>query len=207
VQATVDIERRPTAVTMAIERPRDIAMKLQRGSESVLVTVTGGSAYMKANSSFWEHAAHARGPALGLVAGRWLEVSPHEGFEGLYKSLNASKWARCLTEDHGTLSVDGIATTGGQPAVVLVDHGDRPGTAPGKLYVAASGPPWPLRAVATGLPRPGAEPSGECAESGEPVRPGQELTFSDYDHDFGIAAPPGAVPLHELLRPNGAAAA
>ena len=62
--------------------------------------------------------------------------------------------ARCLTEDHGTLSAGGTTSINGQPAIVLRDAGDLPAPGPGR-FSCHDRPPYPLRLNATGRQRPG----------------------------------------------------
>ncbi|WP_272476666.1 hypothetical protein [Baekduia alba] len=55
--------------------------------------------------------------------------------------------ATCLDSQLGTLTNKGIKTVGGQQVVVLEDAGDKPGTAPGQLLIAADGPTLPVREI------------------------------------------------------------
>jgi hypothetical protein len=80
----------------------------------------------------------------------------------------------------------------GQRAVVIIDKGDRPGSAPGKLYVAATGDPLPLRMLSTGRDRPGGHKDQECGDD-TPTRAGEEVIFSHYNEPLHLSAPPAAV--------------
>ena len=108
------------------------------------------------------------------------------------RGLDPETLSRCLLRDHGTIAKGGTETVDGKQAVVLIDKGDRPGTAPGKLYVAAEDEPLPLRTIATGNQRPGGKKDPQCGGD-TPTRTGDEAKFSRYNESLDITAPPGAV--------------
>ena len=89
------------------------------------------------------------------------------------------------------MSVAGAGTVGGRSAVIVVSDGSVPGSAPGKVYVAATGPAWPLRAVVTGPRRPGG--SGVCAE--QTTARTSDITISDFNQPVSVTAPAGALDL------------
>jgi hypothetical protein len=113
----------------------------------------------------------------------------------LTKQLDVTTLSRCLVKDHGTLTKGGAATVNDEPAVVIIDKGDRPGTAPGKMFVAARGDPLPLRFVATGQERPGGTKDPLCNDSSSHAHRGDTLTLSKYNESLEIAPPEGAVDL------------
>jgi hypothetical protein len=80
---------------------------------------------------------------------------------------------------------------------VILDKGDRPGTSPGRLYIAATGEPLPLRTIATGPERPGGKKDPRC-DSDTPTRAGDEVLFSRYDEPLDITAPPDALDLGKV---------
>ena len=86
----------------------------------------------------------------------------------------------------------------GQPAVVIVDKGDKPGTSPGKLFVAATGRPFPLRVLATGKARPGGKKT-RCSDSSgkDSGAAGDELTFSRFNEELKLTAPPNPLDLRK----------
>lgn len=193
MQGTVDIEKRPTAVTLALQPPA-MSVSMQQGTAAAAFDVVSGTAYIKANSAFYEHQAKVPTGVVSLIANRWFKAPTEGGVSALTKGLDLKTLSRCLVENHGTLHVGETTTVNGQPAVVVVDKGDLPGSTPNKLYVATTGAPLPLRALATGKQRPGGVHDAECNESGgAPTQAGEVLTFSDYNQPMGIAAPAGAV--------------
>ena len=146
-----------------------------------------GSFYVRANAAFWE--AHF-GPRGAALAGRWLRTRPRNGLAELGHFAPATV-ARCLVEDHGTLSVAGRTTVDGRAAIVLRDAGNLPGTQPGMLAVATAGPPYPLRLVGTGRQRPGGR-TDVCNDGHSSTQDGT-LLFSHFDAVPAIPVPTGVL--------------
>ena len=179
--------------------PKELSLSLKDKASSASMIVANGSFYMKGNPAWWREVD--AGPDSEEIAGRWFKV-PLALAEELTQYLNPKTLGRCLVKDHGTLAKGGTATIFGQRAVVLIDKGDKPGTAPGKLYVAATGEPLPLRLVTTGKQRPGGPKRPECGDTGTPAEPGDVATFSGYNEPLDISAPPGALDLGTAGSPS-----
>jgi hypothetical protein len=189
---TQTLDRRKTAVRADLEPPSKIRFTFDQAGAAASMVVASGSLYVKANEAFWKK--QGLGAAGSRLAGRWFKApTSTSDFKDLTKQLDVATLSRCLVKDHGSLSKGGTATVNGEPAVVLIDKGDRPGAAPGKLYVAAKGDPLPLRILATGEQRPGRTKDPLCNSSGSRTHRGDTLTFSRYNESFGIAPPEGAL--------------
>ena len=74
---------------------------------------------------------------------------------------------------------------------MIIDKGDRPGSTPGKLFVATTGEPLPLRTLATGKQRPARKKDPECNDATR-SGPGDETNFSRYNESPDITRRPGA---------------
>lgn len=203
VRGRLKLDGRPGEMTLEEERPGRLRVNIDRGGGSASVISVAGQSYVKANEAFLSQKAHAPAALLGLLAGRWLRAEDREdlGFE----SLNIRKLAKCLATETGTLSFAGERDQGGEPAVVIVDKGDAPGSSPARYYIAARGEPFLLGVVATGDARPGGRPGSACSETGGggATEKGSELTFGDYDKPLGIVAPSGALTPRQLARRLG----
>ena len=127
----------------------DMAASIGTAAYEMLRVPTGF--YVRANSSFWTQRLGTRGAAL---ADRWIETSD-SALSSVLGHFAPATMARCLTEDDGTLTVTGTASIDGRPAIVIRDAGNVPGSAPGTLAVAATGPPYPLRLIQAGSQRAG----------------------------------------------------
>jgi hypothetical protein len=188
-------ENRPWNISAELEQPDKAHLTLSRGSSTAAVTTLGGTAYLKASASFYAGLKDVPSATVALIADRWFKL-PSSTELGFLAHFNLPTLGRCLAQEPGTLSVSGTTSVDGKPAVVVTDKGDVPGSTPSKFYVATSGEPVLLRAVATGKQQPGGSRS-ECNE-GSPAEPGQELIFSGYNRPANIAAPAGAIDLSQL---------
>jgi hypothetical protein len=176
--------------------PRKLRLDVRQRDATARMVLIDGSVYMNANVPFWRKAE--AGDVAKELDGRWLKVPGAEGdLQKIAKEVEPANLSRCLLKDNGTLAAGGTAKVRGQPAVVIVDKGDRPGTSPGRLYVAATGEPLPLRTIATGPERPGGKKDPGC-DSDTPTRAGDEVLFSRYDEPLDITAPPDALDLGKL---------
>jgi len=150
-----------TVVNLAAASDHRYVASTTIGRSSFELIVLSRRVYLQANRRFWLHqagraqAARARARRL---AGRWLAL-PGQSGRSLTHSLGTlapGTLARCLTEDHGRLTVErGRTVVGHRRAVVVRDAGNAPGATPSTIAVAASGTPYPLRYIATGRTRRG----------------------------------------------------
>lgn len=154
-----------------------------------------GASYLRGNDAFWRaqagksQAARARAAKL---ANHWLQV-PTSGAHSVTRSLGSlapGTLARCLTEDHGTLSITGHTMIGRTPAVIVSDAGNAPGATPSTIAVAATGTPYPLRYEATGPTRPGG-PIDVCNDGKGGDAEGT-ITFDQFGEIPPIQPPVGA---------------
>ena len=149
------------------------------------------SSYIRANATFWSTQGGA-GAKAARLADRWIQV-PSAAAGSVTKSLGSlapATLARCLGEDHGRLSIAGRTTIAGRAAIVLRDAGNAPGSSPGQLAVAASGPPYPLRYTATGGQRAGGKV--DVCNDGKANDARGSLTFSHFGHVAPIVPPANA---------------
>jgi hypothetical protein len=193
VEGTLTIDGKRTAARIDLEQPKNARISYRQKNTSAEMVLLRDSAYIKANEAFWrEQGARREAPEL---ADQWFKLpGTAEDLRELTRGTDIATLSRCLADFDllGSLSVAGRQTVNGQPAVVVVDKGDRPGTTPSKLFVATTGEPRPLRATATGRERPGGKRDPECNDPSTEAGPGDELTFSRYNKDLEIEAPPGA---------------
>ncbi len=197
----LDIEKHPSRVGLEVEEPGTVRVTIERGTSVISVIDLGdaNTAYMRANAAFFRlEEAKVPSAAVGLLANRWLKVPAKEVTGGT--KLDARSLGRCLAGEPGTLTVDGMGTVDGQAAVIVSDKGDAPGATPAKFYVAATGEPVLLRALATGKQRPGGTRESECSESGDVTTPGDEISLSRYNEPMNITAPVGAVETSQLVK-------
>jgi hypothetical protein len=184
-----------SVVALTADGPRTYQATLSDdGRVSGLVTLPGAS-YLRGNRAFWSgqsgsgSAARARAARL---AGHWLKLTSR-GAQSLAKSLGSlapDVLARCLVEDHGTLTLAGHTTIGHTPAVIIKDAGDAPGATPSSIAIAAGGSPYPLRYTATGRTRPGGRV--DVCNTGKGGDDEGTIDFSQFGQVPTIQAPTGA---------------
>lgn len=163
--------------------------------------VTGGKFYIQGRDFFAKFA----GPqAATLIGDRWVLLPSNAGVSDFESFTDTTTLATCLRADHGSLSSGGTATVAGQGAVVIVDKGDKPGTAPGKLYVATSGTPYPLELQITGATQSGTPPGGsKCAgtsgsATGGSSSGGKATLLLAYGASVSVTPPPNPLDLSSL---------
>lgn len=131
------------------------------GRSTFELIALSGTVYLRGNLRFWRGQAgsSAAGRARAQrFANRWLTL-PSAGGRSLTRSLGTlapGTLARCLTEDHGRLTIERRRPIiAGRRAIVVRDAGNAPGATPSTIAVSAAGVPYPLRYVATGRTRRG----------------------------------------------------
>lgn len=170
--------------------PHAISVTFAQGDTMFDVIEVSGAAYIRGNAGFWQ--LHD-GALASTLAGRWIEV-PAAGARGetsLLGGFAPGNMARCLVEDHGTLSRAGTTNVDGRPAVVIKDAGNVPGGEPGELAVATTGAADPLRATATGQQRAGGHV--DVCNDGKADSTLGTFTFSDFGQVPPIRPPASAI--------------
>lgn len=179
-------------VRLNLVAPDSASMELllSVGGATTNVIVSRVGSFVRGNATFWTAHLGRQGAAL---ANRWIQVPPANA-QGLAASLGhfaPATLSRCLAEDHGTLVIAGRTTVDGQGAIVVRDAGNLPGSSPGTLAVATSGPPYPLRATSTGPSRAGGRV--DVCNNGKAADIRGVLTFSHFGSVAPIRAPSNAI--------------
>lgn len=178
---------RTLRVRALARRPQSLDVTASVGTGAYEMLRVPAGLYVRGNASFWTQHLGPRGAAL---ADRWIQTSSSNMSTDLSHFATATI-ARCLTEDHGTLSTGGTTSINGQPAIVLRDAGDLPGTQPGTLAVATTGPPYPLRLNATGRQRPGGHIN--VCNNGQASSQDGTLAFSRFNQISPLQPPTDAI--------------
>jgi len=134
----------------------------------------GNTAYIQGSDDFYKHFA---GAAIAqLLHGKWLKASITSGRFASFEPLtNVRLLFDKVASNHGKLANDGAKTFDGQKVVEIRDTSDN-----SKLYVAATGKPYPVAIV-----------GGKKGQSGT-------ITFSDWNTALSVSAPKGAIDISKL---------
>ena len=134
----------------------------------------GDTAYIRGSDAFYTRFA---GAAIAqILHGKWLKASITSGrFRSLDPLTNLGLLLDRVSSHHGKLVNDGKTTYKGQDAVAIRDTSDN-----SKLYVAATGKPYPLAIVGGGRGQSGA------------------ITFDDWNKSVSLSAPSDAIDISSL---------
>jgi hypothetical protein len=172
-----------------------LRMQINQSGKTEEIIATSGAGYVRANRQFWSAQA---GALASRLANRWIQL-PASASKNLSSGLGQfapGTLARCLGENLGTLSPGGRATVGGQQAVVVRQAGNAPGSNPGTLAVATTGPAYPLRLTSTGPTRSGGKVDACNDGKGGDVQ--GTLVLRDFDHAPAVITPKHAVKIGGL---------
>jgi hypothetical protein len=194
----------PLTLDVDVVAPSSASGTVTQNGVTAHFVYTGGKLFAQGKAFL----ASLSSQVADLVGDKWAQL-PAASASSFSDITNPGKLAACLVQSHGTLSSGGTATVNGQNAVVVVDAGDKPGTEPGKLYVAASGTAYPLKLEATAKagsssssststdtnPTPSSSGSVDCSSSSGS---GGVATFTSFNSTASITPPPDAVDLSSL---------
>jgi len=132
----------------------------------------GDTIYIRGSDAFLKHFA---GAAAQLLHGKWLKASATRGrLRSLAPLTSLAALFGGITTHHGRLVNDGKTAYKGQPVVAIRDTSDN-----SKLYVAATGKPYPVALV------------------GSKKQPGT-ITFGDWNKSVSLSAPSDAIDISQF---------
>lgn len=134
----------------------------------------GDTLYVRGSDAFLKHFAGAA--VAQLLHGKWLKGPATRGrFRSLGPLTSLGALFAGVSAHHGKLSNDGQTTFKGEQVVAIRDTSDN-----SKLYVAATGKPYPIAIV-----------GGKGKESGT-------ITFGDWNKPVSLSPPSGALDLSQF---------
>jgi hypothetical protein len=158
--------------------------------------------FIRGDKETWEAQGLPK-EALDLVVDKWVKLPSNAsaGIGEFEAYANPDTIGHCLLgKGLGTVVSAGTGEVDGKKVDILEDKGDKPGSSPGKLYVASDGEPLPLRAQQTGPEKPGGKPDPKCGEtdSDPDNTTNSDLYISKYNEPVTIEAPADSVDLEQL---------
>jgi hypothetical protein len=134
----------------------------------------GDTLYIRGSDEFYKHFAGAA--VAQLLHGKWLKASATHGrLQSLAPLTNIGALFAGISSRHGKLTNNGKTTYKGQDVVAIRDTSDG-----SKLYVAATGKPYPVAIV-----------GGKENQSGT-------ITFGDWNKSVSLSAPSDAIDIGQL---------
>ena len=159
----------------------DLSMVTGKGAKGSLTTQgfafdlvrLGDTVYIKGSDDFYKHFAGAA--VAQLLHGKWLKATNNGRLASLAPLTDINALFGKVAANHGKLANDGAKTFKGQKVAAIRDTSDN-----SKLYVAATGKPYPVAIV-----------GGKKGQSGT-------ITFGDWNESVSLSAPKGAVDISKL---------
>ena len=134
----------------------------------------GDTLYIRGSDEFLKH--FAGGVAAQLLHDKWLKASATHGrLKSLAPLTNLGALFARVSAQHGKLVNEGTKTYKGEAVVVIRDTSDN-----SKLYVAATGKPYPVAIV-----------GGKKGETGT-------IAFDDWNKSVSLTAPDGAIDISQF---------
>ena len=159
------------------------------------MSLVGGVVYLDADTGFYNQIGQSD---LGQLAGQW--VIPPGSYPlviAVQQYADAKQLPGCLFGGAtGTLAAGGTTSVLGEPAIVVHDSGDKPGTTPTDVAVSLVGTPYPVLVTILGPQQAGAQPSA-CALAGSQVTHGS-AQLSRFNLGVTVTPPPNPVDIRVL---------
>jgi hypothetical protein len=134
----------------------------------------GDTLYIRGSDAFYTHFAGAA--VAQLLHDKWIKAPATKGrLRSLAPLTSLGALFAGVSSHHGKLVNDGNRTYKGQHVVAIQDTSDN-----SKLYVAATGTPYPVAIV-----------GGKKGQSGS-------ITFGDWNKSVSLSAPGGAIDISSL---------
>lgn len=163
----------PTSFDLYLLASKGGRGRLSADGRSFEVAQIHGNVYIKGSPAFYSHIA---GPsAAQLLQGRWLQAPAGTGGLASIASLtNLSKLVDTTLPAHGTLSKGAATRVAGQKVIAVTDT-----STGGTLYVATTGPPYPVEITMGGAG-------------------GGSISFSEWNQPLSITKPPNPIDITQL---------
>jgi hypothetical protein len=133
----------PLTLDLSLVSGKGGSGQLSEGGLTFRVISVGASVYIQGSQAFLSHFA---GPAAAQkYAGKWLKAPAAGQFAPIASLTNMQALFSRVLLSHGVLKKSGTTTVNGQQVIALRDSSQG-----GTLYVATTGPPYPVEVVKNG---------------------------------------------------------
>jgi hypothetical protein len=174
VSGSLESSGTPVALDLSMARGKGATGSMSTNGVGFNLVRVGNAVYIGGSDAFYKRFA---GPAVAqLLHGKWLKAPvTHGRLSELGPLTSMSGLFGVLGSRHGKLVNDGKTTYRGTQVVAIRDTSDN-----SKLYVSATGKPYPVAIV-----------GGKKGQSGA-------ITFDDWNKPVSISAPSKSVDLSKL---------
>ena len=174
VSGTIQSNGTPITLDLSTAKAKGAKGSMSTNGLKFDVIRIGDTLYIRGSDEFLKHFA---GPAVAqLLHDKWLKASATHGrLKTLAPLTSLGALFAGISSQHGELVNDGKTTYKGTDAVVIRDMSDN-----SKLYVAATGKPYPVALV-----------GGKKGQSGT-------ITFDDWNKSVSLSAPSGAIDISQF---------
>jgi hypothetical protein len=190
--------------TFTASGPADFSLTV--GKASARIIAVPKAVYVKGNAAYWKGVGGKKdgGQLARKLSNKWIKESAKQGEDATSDlgDLSPKHIASCLDSHVGTLSNKGVRTVGGRKVVVIADAGDKPGTAPGELWVDAE-TMLPVRELQTGPFKAGGKKDGNCDDSWPSTKQKSDVSLGQFGTAPKIVAPKGAVSVEKAVGGGG----
>lgn len=164
----------PITLDLTTARGKGAKGSMSTGGLKFDLVRIGDAAYIHGSDAFWRHFGGAA--VAQLLHGRWVKASVTEPrFASLAPLTSIGALFAQVSAHHGKLVNDGKKNYKSQQVVAIRDTSDN-----SKLYVAATGKPYPVAIV-----------GGRNGQSGT-------ITFDDWNNGVSLSAPKDAIDISQL---------
>jgi hypothetical protein len=174
VSGSIQSEGTPITLDLSTARGKGAKGSMSTNGLKFDLVRIGDTLYIRGSDEFLKH--FAGGAVAQLLHDKWLKASATHGrLKSLAPLTSLGALFEGVSANHGKLVNDGKKTYKGDPVVVIRDTSDN-----SKLYVAATGKPYPVAIV-----------GAKKGESGT-------ITFGDWNKSVSLTAPDGAIDISQF---------
>jgi hypothetical protein len=172
VSGTVTSNGSPITLDLNLAAGKGGGGEMSQSGLSFKIIDLNNVVYLNGSDAFWRHVGG--NAAAQLFHGKWLRAPATGQFASIAALTDVRTLFSKLLTSHGTLAKDGTSTVAGQKVIAVRDT-----TMGGTLYVATTGPSYPIK----------------ISKSGSN---GGSILFDQYNQGFSLKAPSGSIDVSNL---------
>ncbi len=172
VSGTVTSNGSPITLDLSLVAGKGGGGQMSQSGLSFKIIDLNNIVYLNGSDDFWRHVGG--NAAAQLFHGKWLRAPATGQFASIAALTDVRTLFSKLLSSHGMLAKGGTSTVGGQKVIAVRDT-----TMGGTLYVATTGPSYPIKISKSG------------SDAGH-------ILFDRYNQAFSLTAPAGSIDVSKL---------